>query len=169
MGSVAPFAADVLRMRGNISVGTLSPPSRGFSLIEVVVLISLIGILAAFALPRLTHLANDARASEIQALGAHLESTAQLAHAQFLASGSHLLTTTIEGRTVTLKDGYPDLSTEGIRNTVSDSDGFTASEGEDFVRFSRTDAPSVGQCVVIYRVPRDGSAAIITNIDTSGC
>jgi len=156
-------------MRSNSSAGTRLPRSRGFSLIEAVVLISLVGIVTAFALPRFTHLANDARASEVQALGAHLENAALSAHNQFLASGSRLLAITIEGRTVTLKNGFPDAGSDGIRNAVFDSDGFTANEGEDFVIFTRADAPLGGQCSVTYHLAQAGDAAIITNIDTSGC
>jgi MSHA pilin protein MshA len=160
----------VFRMRNNIAEGISSRRSRGFSLIEAVVVISLLGIIAAFALPRFTHLANDARASEVVALSAYLQNAAQTARARFLASGSRLSSTTIEGRTVILKNGYPDSSTTGIRNALFDSDGFTANEGNDSVTFTRADAPSGAACSVTYRVAEQGSnAATITTIDTSGC
>ena len=39
--------------------------SEGFSLVELVVVITLLGLLCSFAIPRFTRLENDARASEV--------------------------------------------------------------------------------------------------------
>jgi MSHA pilin protein MshA len=148
-----------------------SPPrNSGFTLIEGVVLASLVGIVAAFAVPRFTRLANHVRASEVIALGTNLRSAAQAAHAQFLAPGAHLSSITLDGKTVTLRNGYPDVTATGIRNAIFDSDGFSANEGVDSVTFSRADAPSGEQCSVTYQAaPEPSRAATITYTDTSGC
>ena len=130
---------------------------------------SLVGIVAAFVVPRFTRLGNEALASEVVALSGYLQHAAQTAHAQSLASGSHLSEITIVGRTVNLKNGYPDAGADGIRSAVLDADGFAATEGDDFVTFTRADAPSENQCSVTYRTAKADSAATITNIDTSGC
>src|SRR6202000_1715609 len=106
--------ADGLRMRITIPAGLCLLRSRGFSLIEGVVMISLLGIVGAFAVPRFTPLAHVVRSSEVQALGVYLRDTAQAAHEQYLASGSHISTATIAGRSVALANGYPDASAEGI-------------------------------------------------------
>jgi MSHA pilin protein MshA len=156
-------------MRNNITAGTPTLRSHGSTLVEAVVLMSLVGIVAAFSVPKFTRLGNEARTSEVQALGASLQQAAQTTHAHVVASGSHLSTIMIAGRTVNLKNGYPDAGTDGIRKAVFDSDGFTATQGDDFVTFSRADAPSVSQCSVTYRTAEAGGAATITNIDTSGC
>jgi MSHA pilin protein MshA len=135
-----------------------------------VVLASLIGIVAAFAVPRFTGLRNGVRASEVTALGAKLRDAAQAAHAQFLAPGSPLLGVTMGGKTVSMKNGYPDATANGIRNAIFDSDGFTAIEGAGSVTFIRADAPSGKQCSVTYRAaPEAGIAASIADPDTSGC
>jgi prepilin-type N-terminal cleavage/methylation domain-containing protein len=164
-----PRAADGLGMRSSISAGTYSSRSRGFTLIEAVVAASLAGIVAAFAVPSFTRVGNEARASEVMALGTHLQNAAQTAHARFLESGSHLAVTTIEGRIVNLKNGYPGAGAQGIRNAVPDSEGFAANEGDDFVAFTRVDAPSRGQCSVTYRMAENDGGATVTNIDTRGC
>jgi type II secretory pathway pseudopilin PulG len=59
------------RMRRTITLSRSSSRSSGFTLIEAVVLASLIGIVAAFAVPRFTGLRNGVRASEVTALGAN--------------------------------------------------------------------------------------------------
>jgi MSHA pilin protein MshA len=157
------------RMRSTMTPSTSLPRSSGF-LVEAVVLASLVGIIAAFAVPRFTRLSNGVRASKVVTLGAQLRHAAQHAHAQFLSSGAPLSAITMGGKTVSIKNGYPDATANGIRNAIFDSDGFTASEGADSVTFIRADAPSAKQCSITYHAaPEAGSAATITAPDTSGC
>jgi MSHA pilin protein MshA len=144
--------------------------TRGFSLIEGVVLITLLGIAGAFALPRVTHIANSARATEVLALSGNLRSAATAAHAQYVAAGARESTTLLAGRTVKLKHGYPDAGRGGIGNALANWDGFTTVGGTDAVTFSKTDAPLGAQCSVTYHDAADAtSGAVITNINTSGC
>jgi MSHA pilin protein MshA len=160
----------VFRMRCIITHSTSPARNSGFTLIEAVVLASLVGIVAAFAVPRFTRLANNVRASEVIALGDNLRGAAQAAHARFLAPGAHLSAITLDGKTVTLRNGYPDATASGIRNAIFDSDGFSANEGIDSVTFSRADAPSGEQCSVTYQAaPEPSRAATVTDPDTSGC
>jgi len=87
----------------------------GFTLIELVMVIVILGILAAFALPKFADLTGDARAASINGLAGAIKSAAAIARAQQLADGLGLNSTVkLDGQNVAMTAGYPQAATNGI-------------------------------------------------------
>jgi MSHA pilin protein MshA len=157
-------------MRSNVNVAGFRLGSTGISLIELVVVITLVGILAAFAVPRFTRLENDVRSSEVVALSVKLRGAAAQAHAQYLSSGATLSAATLQGRTIQLRNGYPDAGAQGIRLAIADASDFVISSTPTSVTYSKRGAPVGARCAVTYRASlAASSAATLTDLNTSGC
>lgn len=90
---------------------------QGFTLIELVVVIVILGILAAVAVPRFVNMQGDARFAVLQGVAASMQSTSALIHAKALAQNQtgatgSLPAGSVEGiaGTIALVNGYPDLA-----------------------------------------------------------
>ena len=86
---------------------------NGFTLIELVVVIVILGILAAVAVPKFIDMQSDARQASLDGLFGSVRSAMALSHAQALVDGVSNQTgqtITMEGTSITMDYGYPDAA-----------------------------------------------------------
>ncbi len=136
----------------------------GFTLIEIVVVIVILGILAAFAYPRFASMDAEARKTAVNALRSSILDATARARSQALARGSPG-TITMNGQTITMLNGYPDDTS--IDNALMDFSGFQFKTNPS-PTFRRLDAPQPNDCMVTYDEAVAGSRPAVTAF-TSGC
>ena len=142
----------------------------GFSLIELAVVLTILGILAAFAVPRFASLEGQARLASTQALAGSVRSGAALAHALWLAQGDpQSASVTMEGQPIAMAYGYPDAAT--IEGTLVEYTGFeltTAGGSAVFTKKSQS-GQAIANCFVTYTPAVAANDAPQVAATTGGC
>jgi MSHA pilin protein MshA len=147
----------------------------GFTLIELVIVILILGILAAVALPRFLDLAADARKSKAQGLYGSVRAATQIAHAGALVKGtaaSAATTLTMDNQSVDLVYGYPDATATGIIAAAgidTTNDGVTVATAAGSLTISINGAAAAANCRITYTAATNATTAATAALDSSNC
>lgn len=168
---------------------SIAPASRaaGFTLIELVVVITIVAILAATAIPRFVNLQRDARIAKIQAIFGSIKSAAALAHARCLGDLAQGLTAagtcgnatsqaSMEGTLISMVNQYPTANLAGVISAAQLSaanDALTISAGGALATSQITidvvGATTPTTCRVTYDAADPGPVAPVVAVLTAGC
>ena len=137
----------------------------GFTLIELVIVIVILGILAAAALPRFTDISTEARTSAINGLAGSIRAAASIAKSTQLAKGLNSSDiVTLEGVAIGMSNGYPTVAF--IASTLTDITGFIPSAAAgNSITFA---LGGRANCQVNYR-DATGTTGFVVTVTSTGC
>ena len=141
----------------------------GFTLIELVMVIVILGILSAFALPRFADLGTEARAAALEGAYGAARSASSIVHADFLINADN--PTVLEGVSINMTHGYPSGT---LANGIGDAAGlstadFDMSAAANVVTVQAKGATAAATCQFTYTAASATAGPVFSAIVTTGC
>ena len=150
----------------------------GFTLIELIVVIVILGTLAAVAVPKFVRMKQEAIVATMRGLNGALNSAATLVHSKAAAQGlvdQASATLDIGGTTVDIVYGYPSGTQDGMARIVeAPGNGWKerASVYDGAWVYWHGEIPvdaGTAQCYLRYRQPTAAGARPVIDFEDSGC
>ncbi len=161
--------------------------SKGFTLVELVIVIVILGILAVTAAPKFLNLSSDAKISTVNGVKGALQSANAVLYSKAVLAGEHKKASgsvTVDGTAIALVNGYVAATKTEVDKVLDLEGGFTTVQGtanatlgvlaSDVVIYSGTvapddDTPLAEACLFIYRAAANNTSKPTYTLKTDGC
>lgn len=140
----------------------------GFTLIELIMVIVILGILAAFALPRFADLGGNARRATIEGAEGAIRSASAIAHSAWLAAGNTPATVNLEGQAIPMVNGYPSAAGILLAAQIVAAD-YTITTAAPLTTVQATGAVALANCQVTYTEAAAANTAPTITSDVTNC
>jgi MSHA pilin protein MshA len=152
---------------------------KGFTLIEFIIVIVMLGILASTALPKFITIGQEARVTAVNSLTGAIKSTANLWYGICLIKEAQCKAATwpstfsYQGKSITISNLYPEAGDNINGNqidTLINTSGFTVSLTDNLTtQFSLSTATDPSNCSVSYKQATSLTTPPVFTSITTGC
>jgi len=163
--------------------------SKGFTLVELVIVIVILGILAITAAPKFLNLSSDAKISTVNGVKGALQSANAIIYSKAVLAGVHKTNTgatvAVEGGTVALAYGYVAATKTDVEKVLDLEGGFTVAQGTavtyemgaddvavttaDVIIYTGTAPVAASACLLVYKAAASTTTKPTYQLVTSGC